>query len=452
MIFQQKTRQNFSTVHCNTMATSFPVAVLVKLEDGVESDELNDNVSTNQMKSSAGPQPAGEAASHRPQNVLAPAPSLNESFLVAVPSEKAVLAPYPPGCPVLHINSNGIPPLVTFGVVQSVWIDLTSRLFVYRVSPTGTGNTTLSAESQLQWAPSCRVWALLPSNPSNVTDQFVWKPCIVLTGYQPSPQSPPVFTLQVDGPSGTRTGSLFHGIEKQYTLYRPVDSGAPTGEELAVAFVPPVVNEGPVQHAPAPGFVPQGRRPVVNETSASHASAERFVLQGPVMNEEPASRASVERFVPQGPAMNEEPASRAPRRLSLVSNYSTQSRGSESMATRFTPAATRPSDTEIEQPSAKRVRTNERRPSPMGSAGNNKQVSTPVGSVVQVPVSSEQAVNRELSARRRSKTQATAAEEEYASDERSEEEDMSTVDFVIPGCVFDAETIKGRHLFTCIYS
>jgi hypothetical protein len=424
------------------METSFPVAVSVKIEDGVESDERNGNVSTNEMKSSAGPQMATEAASHSPQNVLPLASSLDESFLIGVPPEKAVLASYPPGCLVLHISTSDTPSLVTFGIVQSVLIDLMSRLFVYRVAPTdtGTGYTFLSPESQLQWSPSCKVWAFVSPNGA---DQSVWKPCIVLTAYQPSPQSPPLFSLQNDEPSGT--GALFHGIPKHCIKYRPVNSESPNGEEPAVGVAPIVVNEGPVPHAPAPGRMPLGR-PVVNENFASPASAKIFVPQEPVMNQVPAPRASAEIFVPQGSDMNDKPASRAARRLSLVSNYSTQSRTSETMPTRFTPAATRPSDTEIERPSAKRAKTNQGLPSPMGFAGNNEEGATPVGSVVQFPTSSEEAVNRELSARRRSKTQVTAAEEEYANDEMIEQEDLSTVDFVIPGCVFDDDTIIGTYI------
>jgi hypothetical protein len=146
------------------------------------------------------------------------------------------------------------------------------------------------------------------------------------------------------------------------------------------------------------------------------------------------------------PAVNhEDPASRASHGLSVANNHLIQSRRSEVAAACSTPAVRRPNDAEIEQPPAKRVKTNEGRPSARKSAENSEEVTNPLGSVVQLRSDNGTMANQDISAtRRRNKNRATVAEKDSVND-GSHEQDLVTFDFFIPGSEFDLVTINGRH-------
>ena len=229
-------------------ATSVSFATL-KEADSTDSNSKDDGV----KKAHAPPQVAVEAATDV-QCSIPPAASiqgaLNSSSLLSLPPEKASMTSFPPGCPVLHVDTTASPPVVTMRKVESVSVDLSSFAFSYHVtSNTGGDDAIIAPESQLQWTPSCNVWAYVTSETGPA-----WKPCIVLTGYQPTPQSVPLFSLQEVG----STGSLFHGIPKEYVCYRHAGSMAPVSEEPS-------------------GMAPQGRTNVDGAQSAVRASGRRSV-------------------------------------------------------------------------------------------------------------------------------------------------------------------------------
>ena len=49
----------------------------------------------------------------------------NEDNLLEVPPTKATLTDFPPGCPVLFTNTNIDPLVISKGIVESVFVDLT---------------------------------------------------------------------------------------------------------------------------------------------------------------------------------------------------------------------------------------------------------------------------------------------------------------------------------------
>ena len=134
--------------------------------------------------------------------------------LLELPPAKAMLAPFPPGCPVLYMDTKKDPLIVSKGVVGSVSIDLTpgsSRDFFYNIARRREP-CVIATESHLQWAPSCRVWV---KPPGTIPGQE-WKAAVVRGSYQESATAPPLYSVQEVEPG---TG-LFHGVEKDSIQYR----------------------------------------------------------------------------------------------------------------------------------------------------------------------------------------------------------------------------------------
>lgn len=184
----------------------------------------------------------------------------SEDNLLAIPASKAVLAHFPPGCPVLHINTSVVPVTVSKGTVEAVFVDLTPGAYLhyfYRISLGYEGKTIISGESQLQWAPQCPVWVHLIQE----TTGSAWKRARVSGSYQDNgPDADPKYSVQEVGP-GT---ALFHGVLKDYIRFRPDDDGRSSESPTSVTESAPlcsIENHGHHRQPAPPVQTPTHERP-----------------------------------------------------------------------------------------------------------------------------------------------------------------------------------------------
>jgi hypothetical protein len=153
-------------------------------------------------------------------NVSFPGPTI-----IAFDAQQAAVTPYPPGCPVMHVDNTKKegPPVVTMGEVRSVSCNVTSKEFLYHVirkRREGPAEAPIIAtEAQLSFAPFCAVEAKIYDASGSTK-----KSAVVLTSYQPLPTSEALYSIQEDCPRG----ALFHGIPKQSIKYRPVATTTPS--------------------------------------------------------------------------------------------------------------------------------------------------------------------------------------------------------------------------------
>jgi hypothetical protein len=162
-----------------------------------------------------------------------------EENLLELPPAKATLTKFPPGSLVLYKNDTSMDDQIKRGLVESVSIDLSpeksSKDYFYNVSFENKTTTTIAGESQLQWAPSCPVWA----KPIMRDPGFEWKSATVVGSYQDGSHSEPMYSIKVAG-----SGALFHGVSGDCIRYRQ-------SESVPATFQPNITNRGASVVSPA---------------------------------------------------------------------------------------------------------------------------------------------------------------------------------------------------------
>ncbi len=162
-----------------------------------------------------------------------------EENLLELPPAKATLTKFPPGSLVLYKNDTSMDDQIKRGLVESVSIDLSpeksSKDYFYNVSFENKTTTTIAGESQLQWAPSCPVWA----KPIMRDPGLEWKSATVVGSYQDGSHSEPMYSIKVAG-----SGALFHGVSGDCIRYR--QSGS-----IPATIQPNITNRGASVVSPA---------------------------------------------------------------------------------------------------------------------------------------------------------------------------------------------------------
>jgi len=179
--------------------------------------------------------------------------------IIPFDNNQASLTSYPRGCPVLHVNVTVMPPVITIGVVHSVSFNVASKELLFHVSAQNrmnAGDHILASEAQLQLAPLCKVEAEV-----NDGTGLTKKSATVLTSYQPTANSPALYSLREDGPSG----SLFHGIPRESLRYQQIDSVAEP-----VGVVTGLLRNQPAPQARSAILLPAARRYLLKMSPQLH--------------------------------------------------------------------------------------------------------------------------------------------------------------------------------------
>lgn len=123
---------------------------------------------------------------------------------------------------VSYVDMASSPPIVSFGVVESVSIGLhVGNAFVYHIS-TREGPVIYSIESSLQWGPSCPVWA----RPVGLSAELS---AIVIGSYNTASQV--LYSVQ----DASDSSSMFHGVPPERIRYRPTSAVTSASEAVVVA-------------------------------------------------------------------------------------------------------------------------------------------------------------------------------------------------------------------------
>jgi hypothetical protein len=340
-----------------------------------------------------------EASSSADQNGTTAAPSqpaaeINPASLIAFDEAQAAKTAFPPGCPVLHVNAVVDPPIVTIGIVHSVAYNVTSSELIYSVTPINpsAGDHILTSEAQLQLTPRCKVQA-------QVNDGAGMKsvPAIVLTSYQPTPDSVALYSIQEDFPRG----ALFHGIPQKSIEYRPVATTAAATTATSTTQSVGVASNAAVGRAE------------VSQNQSRDAGQANTVRISPTHEEPPTAMNTVvtskdrkRPFIPVAAA-----------KRSIDSCKEDDASGA--------PAA-------AEQVSAKRRKSNERAQSPNSCV----RMTDPLDTELMDPQNDHP---------KSPAADAAASQFSYASlaTTPSHQEPVIDTKFIVPGCAFTVETIKG---------
>lgn len=168
------------------------------------------------------PQVPAIKSEHQGNDAAVPPRLPSEDNLLQIPSVKATLADFPPGCPILYTDTSITPFVVTKGFVEQVFIDLSPgalRDYYYKLS-LGTAKTSIIVSgTELQWAPHCPVWLRMQHEDPECSE-CCKRAATIMGSYQGNAKADKLFSLQEVEPG---TG-LFHGVTKECIQYRSVDS------------------------------------------------------------------------------------------------------------------------------------------------------------------------------------------------------------------------------------
>jgi hypothetical protein len=183
-------------------------------------------------------------AAHQETHAYDAAAMPSQDNLLPVPPSKAILAGFPPTCPVLYTDTNITPNISIKGIVETVFVDLSpgcKREYFYQVACVEQGKSFIARESQLQWALRSPVWVRLQyENP----DSAMKRACTIVGCYKQDMYTTLYSVQEVN--AGT---CLFHGVTMDCIQYRPENDT--TGQHVepsatAAASAPNVANVGSV--------------------------------------------------------------------------------------------------------------------------------------------------------------------------------------------------------------
>ena len=196
-----------------------------------------------------------------------------------------------PDALVLYKNDTSMDDQIKRGLVESVSIDLSpeksSQDYFYNVSFENGTTTTIAGESQLQWAPSCPVWA----KPIMSDPELEWKSATVVGSYQDTCDSEPMYSIMVAG-----SGALFHGVSGDCIRYKQSEGTIPATIQptnTAASVVSPGVRYSSVLHkeqARPPKKIRVAESNPIEETG-SGGDRERQVQESPVTRAGPTNKA-----------------------------------------------------------------------------------------------------------------------------------------------------------------